>query len=149
MRTITSPDYRSRRPILRCLLAAYLACSVGGDRLLGLAHLAFSDHRHAFCVEHGSFEDLPKLNDHAAKPASDQGPRAAGAGDLASPFAAHSACLFLNGRTFQAHIDLANQEPAVTPEQRALEQACPSHDGAVVGTLLLSAPKTSPPFVAT
>lgn len=153
MRTRTRPESRSWRAALRCLLALYLAGFVGGGRLLGLAHLALSEHRHAFCEEHGRFEDLPRADNSARRAApnhvaTEQDRKTAGASDVASTFRAHSACLFLNGRTFQAPIHLAEQESTVAPEACALEQASPRQDGVVVGLLLHWAPKTSPPFVA-
>jgi hypothetical protein len=148
MRTRTSPESSSWRPALRCLLAVYLACFVGGDRLLGLAHLALSDHRHTFCDEHGWYEDLPKTSATPAPPpaSTDQDPSTIGV--LAVTLSPHSTCLFLNGRTFRAPLQIADPEPEATLGRRAFDRARPGHDGLVGCRLLLSAPKTSPPFVA-
>jgi hypothetical protein len=148
MRTRTIPKSRSWRLALRGLLAAYVACFVGGERLLGFAHLAFSDHRHAFCEEHGQFEDLPKSSASAREASAPSSPDWTARGALASTFVAHTACLFLNGRTFQAPLQLTAQVPIVAPANQLLDQLCSRQDGVPVCPLLLSAPKTSPPFRA-
>ena len=139
---------RSWRLVLRGLLAAYLACFVGGDRLLGFAHLAFSDHRHAFCEEHGQFEDLPKPSTSARETSDPISPDGTARGALASTFVSHSACLFLNGRNLQAPLQVADQVPTVALESNDRNQVGPRQDAIVTCPLLLSAPKTSPPFVA-
>jgi hypothetical protein len=150
MRTRATRKSRSWRLALRSLLAVYLACFVGGDRLFGLAHLALSDHRHAFCEAHGRFEDLPRADASAREtsPSPDTTDQhRTTVGGLADTLAAHSDCLFLNGRTFQAPIQLAGQEPTIAPEDRGFDQAGPRQAGFVAGQLLLSAPKTSPPGI--
>ena len=150
MRTRATLKSRSWRLALRSLLAVYLACFVGGDRLFGLAHLALSDHRHAFCEAHGRFEDLPRANVSARQtspsPVSTDEDRTT-VGGLVATLPVHRGCLFLNGRTFQSPIQLAGQEPVFAPENRAFDQAGPRQDGFVAGHLLLSAPKTSPPCI--
>lgn len=151
MRTRTSTQSRLWRPALRCLLALYLACSVGGDRLLGLAHLAFSDHRHVFCEEHGRFQDLPKtspsVRETSWNPVIPEQDLTAVSASPAS-FAVHTDCAFLNGRSFQGPLQFAEQGPAATPEHHRLDRECPRQDGVAGCSLLLSAPKTSPPVVA-
>lgn len=139
---------RSGRLVLRGLLAAYLACFVGGDRLLGFAHLAFSEHRHAFCAEHDQFEDLPKAIDSVRETSAPSSPERTAKAAMLSSFAAHTACLFLNGRTFQAPLQLVDQTPSVAPANQILDPLCSRQDIVPVCPLLLSAPKTSPPLVA-
>ncbi len=135
--------------MLRGLLAAYLACVAGGDRLLGLAHLAFSDHNHTFCGEHGQVEDLPKAKAPVPETGSTPSTDRIVGGASAFPFAAHTACLFLNGRSVQALQQLTLQPLTGVPASQILDPACPRQDGFHACPPLWSAPKTSPPFAAT
>lgn len=137
------------RKALRYSVAAYLACFLGLAPCIQLAHLSTSDHGHSYCEEHQQIEDIPR------KPAA-YAARAALAGHR-TPLAtaargygpgAHLACLFSNCYALHAPLLTSGQTAVAELADRGVVVDRPRQEVFVTCRLLLSAPKTSPPFVA-
>jgi hypothetical protein len=144
---------RKRRAELRwtagSVLSVYLVAWLALIPLLQMFHLAFADHDHRFCERHHQIEDVPRRN-----PAEPWRPNEITAGESAwskrSPHAMllHVACAVLNQGTFRDPAVpsgspliavQSDRSPGFVTSVQVVLRACP---------LLLTAPKTSPPFAA-
>jgi hypothetical protein len=132
---------------LRTLLAACLAVCVALPSTLQLAHLATADHGHSYCDEHHQFEDVPR---RALVAQEDQPVDASGSPTAkrlpGSQSLIHVACSCLNCSSLQAPFPGPAQAPAAVPSRPTVTPAGSQQAAFAVCPLLLSAPKTSPPF---
>ncbi|MFH0902440.1 MAG: hypothetical protein V2A73_17560 [Pseudomonadota bacterium] len=142
------------RSVLRAALAGYLAAWFVSSPLVQVAHLVFADHNHHYCEKHHQVEDIPGKG-----PAADAHPAdatAAGGEDgsrrltipTGSTHSAHVGCSILNSGTTRDPRLLHRSYPAPVGQPLftgSLVLLWP--DGFVSCPLLLTAPKTSPPFV--
>jgi hypothetical protein len=147
-----SPRFRTARHDLRDLLSAYLVLFLGFAPVLGLAHLAAGDHFHRFCEEHQQIEDVARTpQDNRDRrptlpPAGEN--RTSLRGGVPGPLGdTHVACSFLNHAPARASLPSPTHESDVVLQKRAVPESL-GRGKFSPRPLLLSAPKTSPPFVA-
>jgi len=140
------PSGARRAP--RSLLAAYLACLLGVSPVLGLVHVLTADHGHSYCDEHQQIEDIPLSPLDAARPGtSREWEPLAQVNGLPKPGSgAHTSCPFLNhGALHTAPLPASSQTASALPEEKSVAVQTSRQAGFPTCSLLLAAPKTSPP----
>ncbi len=126
-------------------LAASLAFWLAVSPFAQLAHLAFADHEHRYCVEHGYFEDVPRSSpDLAATRATDGPAMQRGEASATRPLA-HRICGVLSQGAARAAW-ATNSEAAAVTAAAALPELGPQRRVTSCFLPLVAAPKTSPPF---
>ncbi len=142
MRTTTG----GRRAVLQGL-SLYLVVWFGCLPLFQAAHLLFADHDHRFCERHHRIEDVPRINDsdRSGSNALVPGRNALFAGERPAIL---GACAILNHSAFR-DLSLITGGLLTTARSELVRVDRECVDEVVrPRTLLLAAPKTSPPRVA-
>jgi hypothetical protein len=149
-RLIDSSARKNRfRAVARVGLSVYLALSLGLFPLLRVAHLVLADHGHRYCDKHQQFEDVPRDSVGVLVGAARGATAHIWSGSKPSPKPQqHLACSLLNSGVSCNGTPLPNQPPAVARPAQIQATACGQQETFVSCPLLLTAPKTSPPFIA-
>ena len=137
---------------IRVVLSLHLASWLALHPLLQVAHLTLADHAHRYCAEHGRVEDVPHR--HALLVQTPHDAQAAGSArwwghGARAQQPSHLACAILGQGSSR---DPARPADSGTPLQRPdgpSDLASRGPSTFTCSSLILTAPKTSPPgFVA-
>ena len=139
------------RAAVRSVLVAMLALWVGLIPCLPGFHLAFSRHAHHYCPQHHQIEDCPIADCQRDFPpsASPIGGSSYVADGASAESFKHDACTLANGTCDHWATKAARETPELRLElwgRGASAELAAHHQAIHSGSLILIAPKTSPPF---
>jgi hypothetical protein len=143
------PGSRILGPSMSGVLYAYLALWLSLFPVFQAAHLAFADHAHCFCHEHLRIEDVPRRELWRSQAEQWLGPDSRRRSVLASrPQTNNPPDSLLNFSLSRDPVLLAAGPVAVQLADVIPTSGPAQLEGSAPQPLLLLAPKTSPPLVA-
>jgi hypothetical protein len=149
---VTSQLCKKTQVAIRVALAVYLAFWFALFTVLQVVHLSDSHHAHRFCEEHQQFEEVaredgvaegmlgtfPAVRGPASSPVATVHP---------GPSLTHVSCSILNYSTSRHPVLLLVQASVSVESAPGIARAFWRQKDFLCCPLLLTAPKTSPPFV--